>query len=81
MTEYRRHHVPGAAWFLVNLAERKGNHLLVDRIDALQWSFRYVRRTHPFRLETVVVLPDHSLHCIWTLPPGCDGIFDVLADE
>jgi hypothetical protein len=35
MTEYRRHHVPDAAWFLVNLVEQKGNHLLVDRIEAL----------------------------------------------
>jgi len=70
MTEYRRAHVPGATWFFtVNLAERRGNRLLVDQIDALRRSFRYVTERRPFRLDAVVVLPDH-LHCIWTLPPG-----------
>ncbi len=39
MTEYRRAHVPGATWFFtVNLAERKGNRLLVSHIDALGWA-------------------------------------------
>jgi len=70
MTEYRRTYVPGASWFFtVNLAERKGNDLLVRHIDDLRRAFRYVREKHPFRLEAVVVLPDH-LHCTWTLPPG-----------
>jgi len=37
MTEYRRAHVPGASWFFtVNLAQRKGNRLLVERIDLLR---------------------------------------------
>ncbi|MDO8264053.1 MAG: hypothetical protein Q7T21_12655 [Gallionella sp.] len=37
MTEYRRAHVPGASWFFtVNLAQRKGNSLLVERIDVLR---------------------------------------------
>ena len=70
MTEYRRAYVPGASWFFtVNLAERKGNDLLVRHVDDLRRAFRYVRENHPFRLEAVVVLPDH-LHCAWTLPPG-----------
>lgn len=70
MTEYRRAHVPGATWFFtVNLAQRRGNRLLVQHIDDLRRAFRYVREKHPFRSDAVVVLPDH-LHCIWTLPPG-----------
>jgi putative transposase len=70
MPEYRRIYVPGATWFFtVNLAERRGNRLLVDRIDVLRNAFRWVRSQHPFGLEAVVVLPDH-LHCLWTLPPG-----------
>jgi putative transposase len=24
---------------------------------------------HPFKIEAIVILPDH-LHCLWTLPPG-----------
>ena len=70
MTEYRRAWLPGATWFFtVNLAERRGNWLLVERIDVLRTAFRSVRARHPFHLDAVVILPDH-LHCVWTLPPG-----------
>lgn len=70
MTEYRRAHVPGASWFFtVNLAQRKGNRLLVERIDLLRAAFATVRARHPFRMDAVVILPDH-MHCILTLPPG-----------
>ena len=69
MTEYRRTYMPGVSWFFtVNLAQRKGNHLLVNHIDALRQAFRYINEKYPYRLDAVVVLPDH-LHCIWTLPP------------
>lgn len=70
MTQYRRPSLPGATWFFtVNLAERHGNHLLVDEVDALRTAFRTVQGAHAFRVDAVVILPDH-LHCIWTLPPG-----------
>jgi len=70
MTQYRRPTVPGAAWFFtVNLAERKGNRLLVEEIDTLRAAFRAVRSVHTFRVDAAVILPEH-LHCIWTLPPG-----------
>ncbi|MFO1417115.1 MAG: transposase [Methylotetracoccus sp.] len=69
MTEYCRAHVPGATWFFtVNLAERTGNSLLVDRIGDLRRAMREVKSRHPFRLDAVEILPDH-LHCVWTLPP------------
>ena len=70
MTDYCRAYIPGATWFFtVNLAERRGNRLLVEKIDSLRLAFAYVRRRRPFRVEAVVVLPDH-LHGVWTLPPG-----------
>src|SRR4030042_77854 len=70
MTEYRRPWLPGGTWFFtVNLAERRGNRLLIERLDLLRSAFRSVRLRRPFRIEAVVILPDH-LHCIWTLPPG-----------
>ena len=70
MTEYRRAWLPGATWFFtVNLAERRGNRLLVERFDVLRTAFRSVRARHPFQLEAVVILPDH-LHCVWTLASG-----------
>lgn len=70
MTDYRRFYVPGTTWFFtVNLAERQHNHLLVERIDGLRAAFRYVKHRRPFRVDAVVILPDH-LHCLWTLPSG-----------
>jgi putative transposase len=68
MRRYIRARVPGGTYFFtVNLAERSGNSLLVDRIDALREAFRTARQNHPFRTEAMVVLPEH-LHVIWTLP-------------
>ena len=70
MIEYCRTGHPGATWFfMVNLPERRGNRLLVERIDVLRTAFRSVRARHPFQLEAVVILPDH-LHCVWTLASG-----------
>ena len=70
MTDYRRARVAGATWFFtVGLAERCGAGLLVERIDALGAAFRAVQARHPFRLDAVMVLPDH-LHCVWSLPDG-----------
>ncbi len=70
MTEYRRFQQSGASWFFtVNLAERSGNRLLINRIDALRTAFNHVKHKHPFKIDAMVILPDH-LHCIWTLPEG-----------
>ncbi|MGH9846254.1 MAG: REP-associated tyrosine transposase [Blastocatellia bacterium] len=69
MTDYRRFYTPGATWFFtVNLAERRGNHLLVENLDRLRRAFRSVKERKPYTMNAVVILPDH-LHCIWTLPP------------
>ena len=77
MTEYRRASIPGATWFFtVNLAERKGNRLLVAEVDSLRKAFRSVQAVHVFRVDAAVILPDH-LHCIWTLPPG-DSDFSAV---
>jgi len=70
MPEYRRIKTPGATFFFtVNCARRGPNRLLVDHRDLLRESFRNVRAAHPFRIDAMVVLPEH-LHCIWTLPAG-----------
>lgn len=70
MTDYRRVLMPGATWFFtVCLAERGGDGILVERIDALRAALCAVRERHPFRMDAVVVLPDH-LHCVWSLPDG-----------
>jgi putative transposase len=72
MTEYRRFDLPGATWFFtVNLAERSGNRRLVDHVEELRAAFRRTLSTRPFRIDAIVVLPEH-LHSIWTLPEGDD---------
>jgi REP element-mobilizing transposase RayT len=54
----------GAAW-------------LTAHIDALRTAFRSVHIERPFRVDAIVILPDH-LHCIWRLPPD-DADFSTLA--
>jgi putative transposase len=70
--DYRRTYVDGGCYFFtVALANREGD-LLVQHIETLRAAFRYVKERHPFKIDAMVVLPDH-LHCIWTLPEGdCD---------
>ena len=69
MPRYVRANIPGTSYFFtVGLLERNRRHL-VENIKALCESFRHLRASRPFRLDAVVVLPDH-LHCIWTLPEG-----------
>ena len=67
MTNYRRDTTPGGTWFFtVNLADRSSA-LLTDNIDLLRAAHRYTLRSHPFKIDAMVVLPDH-MHAIWTLP-------------
>jgi len=64
---YRRDDTKGGSWFFtVNLAERNKT-LLVDEIDALREVMKKVKQRYPFKLDAMVVLPDH-IHAIWTLP-------------
>lgn len=72
MPRYIRAFVPGASYFFtVALLERR-RRLLTQQIDTLREAFRHTRRDRPFRVDAIVVLPDH-LHCIWTLPEAdCD---------
>lgn len=69
MSTYRRTRIEGGSYFFtVTLADRAST-LLIDRIEAVRKAFADTRRELPFRIDCVVVLPDH-LHCIWTLPQG-----------
>lgn len=72
MPHYIRAYVPGGTYFFtVNLLERN-RRLLVEHIDALRNAFRIVKQQRPFRIDAIVILPDH-LHCMWTMQPDdCD---------
>jgi REP-associated tyrosine transposase len=67
MPNYRRAFVPGGCWFFTaNLLDRRRS-LLTDRIGALREATRQTQARYPFRIDAVVVLPDH-IHAVWTLP-------------
>lgn len=55
----------GTFFFTVNLEDRSSD-LLTANIDTLRLAFRQVVSRHPFRIDAIVILPDH-LHAIWTL--------------
>ena len=64
---YRRADPPGATYFFtLNAADRSGR-LLTEHIDALRDSFRAVRKSRPFVVDAICVLPDHR-HLLMTLP-------------
>ena len=64
---YRRTGTKGGTYFFtVNLAERRKT-ILVDHIDILRRVINQVKKQHPFKLDAMVVLPDH-LHAVMTLP-------------
>ena len=67
MRTYIRARVPGASYFFTLTLQDRRSSLLIEHVDTLRKAFQAVRRTHPFTMEAVSVLPDH-LHCIWTLP-------------
>lgn len=64
---YRRVYVAGGSYFFtVNLQDKKSQ-LLVEQVDLLRESVRWVKQRKPFRIDAWVVLPNH-LHAVWTLP-------------
>lgn len=67
MARYRRA-LDGTTYFFTLVAYRRRPILCDEPIRiALRNAFAHVRTRLPFRIEALVLLPDH-LHCIWTLP-------------
>jgi len=74
MVLYRRNYVAGGTFFFtVTLRDRRSD-LLVRHVDLLRGAFSVVKKRRPFRIDAMVVLPDH-LHAIWTLPEGDSDYF------
>lgn len=69
MVHYRRNFVPGGSYFFTVALSDRHAMLLVDQIELLRQAFAATKAKRPFRIDAMVVLPDH-LHAIWTLPPG-----------
>jgi putative transposase len=67
--QYRRSNIDGGTYFFTVTLAKRSCRLLVEHIDVLRDAFKLVKQRHPFRIDAIVVLPDH-MHAIWTLPPG-----------
>src|SRR3546814_825677 len=70
-TYLRNRTVGGTYFFTVNLAQRRGNRLLLEHVGALRAAFRRTCLERPFTTIAWVILPEH-LHCLWRLPAGDD---------
>jgi putative transposase len=68
MPRYIRAFVPGGTFFFTVAILERRRQLLTEHVDLLRNAFSAARARRPFRIDAIVVLPDH-LHCIWTLPP------------
>ena len=69
MVNYRRNFVPGGTYFFTVTLRMRNSRQLVGSIDLLWLAFHKIRGAKPFRIDAMVVLPEH-LHSIWTLPPN-----------
>ena len=70
MPNWRRAHVPGGSFFFTVVTDGRAPILCKEPARrSLGNVIRDCLRTWPFRLDAIVLLPDH-LHAIWTLPSG-----------
>jgi putative transposase len=69
MVAYRRNFVPGGTYFFTVVLEDRRSSLLIDKIAALRLAFRAARGEQPFKIDGIVILPEH-LHAVMTLPEG-----------
>ena len=70
MPEYRRAFVPGGTFFFTVVTYERRRIFDDGRaVDLLRKAFRASKLASSFKVDAIVVLPDH-LHTIWTLPPG-----------
>ena len=66
MRRYIRADTAATYFFTLTLQDRSARHL-VDHIAELRSCLAAVKARHPFRIDAMVVLPEH-LHALWTLP-------------
>lgn len=69
MSHYRRCYLPGGSFFLTVVTERRRPILCTELARAcLRAAILDCQRQHPFRLDAIVLIPDH-FHAIFALPP------------
>ena len=64
MARYKRYFVEGHGVFITIVTHRR-NPILIENIDLLRASFRFSKSLYRYRIDAIVVLPDH-FHIIIT---------------
>lgn len=78
MRNYIRDKTKGGCYFLTfNLLDRKSS-LLLTHIDKFRDAYAKTLQHHQFKLDAMVVLPDH-VHIMITLPPNSDNYAVIVA--
>ncbi|TFI51524.1 transposase [Mastigocladus laminosus UU774] len=68
--KYQRAKIEGGTYFFTVVTYNRYKFLCEpNNVSLLRNSFRYIMNQHPFKIDAIVLLPEH-LHCIWTLPNG-----------
>ncbi|HSV81170.1 MAG TPA: transposase [Ramlibacter sp.] len=75
MPRYIRADSAGATYFFTVTLNDRRSRWLTEHIDILRECVALTKTKHPFRIDAMVVLPEH-MHALWTLPPG-DADFPV----
>ena len=66
--QYRRAKTPRATYFFTVVTYNRHKILCEpENVDLLRNAFKYVMRQHHFKIDAIVILPDH-IHALWTLP-------------
>lgn len=70
MSHYHRAYLRGGVYFFTVVTWHRVPVFVDDaRVAVLREAFRKVQMARPFKMDVMVILPDH-LHCIWRLPEG-----------
>jgi len=76
MADYRRIFLDGCSYYITIVTHAR-NPILIENIDLLRASFRYSMSTFAYRIDAIVVLPDH-IHMIIT-PQIAREYSDIVA--
>ena len=72
MSNYIRHYQSGGCYFFTVVTHNRAPIFSnPENIQKLTAAFKVVKKSYPFIVDAMVILPDH-LHCIWQLPDEDD---------
>jgi len=70
MSNYHRARIQGGCYFFTLVTHKRKKHFTDERnVNSLREAFQHIKNKYPFKIDAIVVLPDH-LHTIWRLPQG-----------